>query len=61
MPAVVDKLPDVIPVADIVPPEIDIPDPAVNAACFALSAMYSELLNKPAVVPVTEAEGMFKV
>ena len=38
IPAVADKLPDVIPVADIVPPDIDIPEPApaVNAPCFAL-------------------------
>ena len=36
IPAVGDKLADVIPVADIVPPDIDIPEPAVNAPCFAL-------------------------
>ena len=61
IPAVGDKLADVIPVADIVPPDIDIPEPAVNAPCFALSAAYSALLNKPATVPVTVADGMFKV
>lgn len=38
IPAVADKLPDVIPVADIVPPDIDIPEPAVKAPCFALNA-----------------------
>lgn len=37
IPAVGDKLADDIPVADIVPPDIDIPDPAVNAPCFALN------------------------
>jgi hypothetical protein len=37
IPAVADKLADVIPVADIVPPNIDIPEPApaVKAPCFA--------------------------
>ena len=38
IPAVGDKLADVIPVADIVPPDIDIPEPAVKAPCFALKA-----------------------
>jgi hypothetical protein len=40
IPAVADKLADVIPVADIVPPDIDIPEPApaVNAPYFALNA-----------------------
>jgi hypothetical protein len=61
MPAVADKLADVIPVADMVPESIDIPEPAVSAPCFELSAVYSALLNKPAVVPVTLAEGIFKV
>ena len=36
IPAVLDKLLVVIPVADIVPPDIDIPEPSVNAPCFAL-------------------------
>jgi len=36
IPAVADKLPDVMPVADIVPPDIDIPEPAVSAPCFPL-------------------------
>jgi len=36
MPAVLDKLLDVIPVADIVPPNIDKPEPAVSAACLVL-------------------------
>ena len=38
MPAVADKLADVIPVADIVPPDIEIPEPSVNAPCLALKA-----------------------
>ena len=38
IPAVGDKLADDIPVADIVPPDIDIPEPAVKAPCFALKA-----------------------
>jgi len=38
IPAVADKLADVIPVADIVPPDIDIPEPSVNAPCLALKA-----------------------
>ena len=39
IPAVADKLADVISVADIVPPDIFIPEPApaVNAPCFALN------------------------
>ena len=37
IPAVADKLADVIPVAEIVPPDIDIPDPAINAPCLALN------------------------
>ena len=36
IPALADKLLVVMPVADIVPPDIDIPDPSVNAPCFAL-------------------------
>ena len=38
IPALADKLLVVMPVADIVPPDIDIPEPApaVNAPCFAL-------------------------
>jgi hypothetical protein len=47
IPAVADKLPDVIPVADIVPPNIDIPDPAVNATCLALNVSKSVLDNNP--------------
>jgi hypothetical protein len=39
IPAVADKLPDVMPVADIVPPDMDIPEPAVNAPCFALNVL----------------------
>jgi hypothetical protein len=61
IPAVGDKLADVIPVADMVPPDIDIPNPAVRAPCFALSASYCALLNKPAIVPDTVADGMFNV
>ena len=61
IPAVLDKLLVVIPVADIVPPAIAIPEPAVNADCFALSTAYSALLHNPAVVPETVADGMFKV
>ena len=40
MPAELDKLLVVIPVADIFPPDIDIPEPApaVNVPCFALKA-----------------------
>ena len=40
IPAVLDKLLVVIPVADIVPPDIDIPEPApaVNAPCLPLNA-----------------------
>ena len=37
IPAVGDKLADVIPVADMVPPDMDIPEPAVRAPCFALN------------------------
>ena len=37
IPAVADKLLVVIPVADMVPPEIDIPEPSVKAPCFALN------------------------
>ena len=39
IPAVADKLVDVMSVADIVPPDIDIPGPAVNAPCLALNAV----------------------
>ena len=41
MPAVLDKLLVVIPVADIVPPDIDIPEPApaVNAPCLLLNVV----------------------
>ena len=37
IPAVADKLADVIPVAEIVPPDIDIPEPCVNVPCLALN------------------------
>ena len=37
IPAVADKLADVMPVADVVPPDIDIPEPSVNAPCLALN------------------------
>ena len=37
IPAVLDKLVVVKPVAEIVPPLIEIPDPAVKAVCFALN------------------------
>ena len=47
-----DKLADVIPVADIVPPNIDIPDPAVKAPCFALKVAKSVLLINPVIVLV---------
>ena len=47
IPAVADKLPDVIPVADIVPPDIDIPDPAIKAPCLALNVSKSVLDNNP--------------
>ena len=36
------------------------PVPNVNALCFALNVAYSVLLNKPAVVPVTDANGTVK-
>jgi len=36
IPAVGDRLADVIPVADMVPPDIEIPGPAVRAPCLAL-------------------------
>ena len=47
IPAVADKLADVMPVADIVPPDIDIPEPSVNAPCFALKVAKSVLVNNP--------------
>ena len=37
MPALLDKLLVVNPVAEIVPELIEIPEPAVNAGCFALN------------------------
>ena len=37
MPALLDKLFVVNPVAEIVPELIEIPEPAVNAGCFALN------------------------
>jgi len=61
IPAVGDRLADVIPVADMVPADIEIPGPAVSAACLALSAAYCTLLIKPAIVPVTVADGIFNV
>ena len=41
IPAEVAKLLEVIPVADIFPPDIDIPEPApaVKALCFALNVV----------------------
>ena len=41
IPALLDKLLVVIPVADIVPPDIDIPEPApaVNAPCLLLNVV----------------------
>ena len=53
--------PDVASLADIVPDAIVIPSPAVKAPCFAFNASYSALLNNPAVVPVTDADGIFNV
>ena len=61
IPAVLDKLLVVNPVAEMVPPDIDIPEPAVNAVCFALNVVQSALLNKPAVTLVVDAIGIFKV
>ena len=37
------------------------PVPNVKAFCFAFSAAYCTLLNNPAAVPVTVADGIFKV
>ena len=61
IPAVLDKLLVVSPVAEIVPPLIEIPDPAVKAVCFALKTSKSDLLNKPAVTLVADANGIFNV
>ena len=58
IPAVLDKLDVVKSFADIVTPVIEIPDPAIKASCFALKISYSVLLNNPAVVPLTDANGM---
>ena len=52
---------DVASVAEILPDAIVIPAPAVNAPCFALNTSYSALLNNPAVVPDTDADGIFNV
>ena len=52
---------DVASVADIVPEAIVIPSPAIKFPCFAFSAAYSALLNNPAIVPVTDADGIFNV
>ena len=38
IPAVEDKFPDAIPVADITPPDMEIPDPATSEPCFAFNA-----------------------
>ena len=53
--------PDVASFADIEPDDIVIPSPAVNAPCFAFNTSYSALLNNPAVVPDTDADGIFNV
>ena len=47
IPAVLDKLLVVNPVAEIVPALIEIPEPAVNAVCFALNIVQSVLLKYP--------------
>ena len=52
IPAVADKLLVVNPVAEIVPPLIDIPEPAVNAVCFELKVVQSELLKYPFALEV---------
>ena len=61
IPAVLDKLLVVNPVAEIVPALIEIPEPAVNAVCLLLNVVQSALLNKPAVTLVVDAIGIFKV
>ena len=45
IPAVLDKLLVVNPVAEMVPALIEIPEPAVNAVCFALKVVQSALLK----------------
>ncbi len=53
--------PDVASLADIVPDAIVIPAPSVKAPCFEFNISYSALLNNPAVVPDTDADGIFNV
>ena len=45
IPAVLDKLLVVNPVADMVPPLIEMPEPAVKAVCFSLNVVQSVLLK----------------
>ena len=45
IPAALDKLLVVNPVAEIVPALIEIPEPAINAVCFALKVAQSALLK----------------
>ena len=54
IPAVLDKLLVVNPVADIVPPLIEIPEPApvVKAVCLLLNVAQSVLVKYPSILEV---------